>query len=80
LVAPSGSSGALGFGGWRDLTLGLLTGGLALDADQQLLIEHREDADSTGIAGMCSPLSSFEMKECEVPACWATSCWVRSSS
>jgi len=29
---------------------------------------------STGMVGMCSPLSSLEMNECEVPARRATSC------
>ncbi len=37
-------SGAHGLRRWRDLALGLLAGSLALDADQQLLIEDREDA------------------------------------
>jgi hypothetical protein len=67
-------SGAFGYGSWRDLALGFLAGSRALDADQQLLIEYREDALSTGIVGMCPPLSSFEMKECEVPARRATFC------
>jgi hypothetical protein len=31
---------------------------------------------STGMVGICSPLSSFEMNEWEVPARRATSCWV----
>jgi len=37
-------SGAHGLRGGCDLALGLLAGGLALDADQQLLTEHCQDA------------------------------------
>jgi hypothetical protein len=37
-------SGAHGLRGGRDLAFGLMAGSLALDADQQLLIEHRQDA------------------------------------
>src|ERR1700728_2571285 len=36
-------SGAHRFRRGRDLALGLLAGGRALDADQELLVEHRKD-------------------------------------
>ena len=36
-------SGADGLRRWRNLALGVLPGSLALDADQELFIEHRKD-------------------------------------
>jgi hypothetical protein len=43
---PALGGGKLGHG--RNLALGFLVGNLALDADQQLLVQHREDAFQDG--------------------------------